>query len=67
MAISKVVYAGETLVDLTSDTVTAENLAQGVTAHRADGTSVTVTAASYVTGEVLTVAFGTIDGEVLHA
>lgn len=37
MGVSKVVYSGETLVDLTSDTVTAETLAEGVTAHNASG------------------------------
>lgn len=37
MAVSKVVYNGETLIDLTSDTVIAEALAQGYTAHDAAG------------------------------
>ncbi len=41
MAVSKVVYGGETLVDLTSDTVTANDLAEGVTATAADGTQIT--------------------------
>ena len=43
MAISKVVYAGETLVDLTSDTVTAEVLKEGYTAHDKAGNPVTGT------------------------
>lgn len=34
---NKVVYCGETLIDLTEDTVTAETLLQGYTAHGADG------------------------------
>ena len=29
MAINKVIYGGETLIDLTSDTVTPENLLKG--------------------------------------
>lgn len=37
MAVNKVVYGGETLIDLTSDTVTPETLAEGVTAHDAAG------------------------------
>ena len=37
MAVSKVVYGGETLIDLTSDTVTPETLLEGVTAHDASG------------------------------
>lgn len=41
MNVNKVVYNGNTLVDLTNDTVTADNLASGVTAHAADGSSVT--------------------------
>lgn len=37
MAVSKVVYGGNTLIDLTSDTITAEKLLKGYTAHGADG------------------------------
>lgn len=37
MAINKVVYGGNTLVDLTSDTVKPEVLTKGYTAHGADG------------------------------
>ena len=43
MAISKVVYGNNTLIDLTSDTVTAATLTSGTTAHKADGSSVTGT------------------------
>lgn len=43
MAVNKVVYDGNTLIDLTSDTVTAETLAEGETAHAASGASVTGT------------------------
>lgn len=40
MAINKVVYGGDTLVDLTSDTVTPDTLVVGNTAHGADGEEV---------------------------
>lgn len=44
MAINKVTYAGETLIDLTGDTLTsAAQLAQGVIAHTRDGATVTGT------------------------
>ena len=37
MAVNKVIYDGATLVDLTGDTVSADNLAAGVKATGADG------------------------------
>lgn len=37
MAISKVIYGGNTLIDLTNDTVVKEKLLKGFTAHGADG------------------------------
>lgn len=43
MAISKVVYGNNTLIDLTADTVTAADLAEGVTAHGANGSVITGT------------------------
>lgn len=33
MSINKVVYGGKTLIDLTGDTVTADKLLSGITAH----------------------------------
>ena len=41
MAINKVVYGGNTLIDLTGDTVTADKLLSGITAHGKDGELVT--------------------------
>lgn len=41
MAVSKVVYCGEVLVDLTTDTVTAASLRKGVTAHDRSGAIIT--------------------------
>lgn len=40
MAVNKIIYGGNTLVDLTSDTVTANDLAEGITATAADGKKV---------------------------
>ena len=40
MGVSKVVYGGETLIDLTSDTVSQENLLDGATATNAMGEKV---------------------------
>lgn len=37
MAISKVIYGGQTLIDLTADTITADKLKKGYTAHGANG------------------------------
>lgn len=37
MAANKVLFSGETVIDLTGDTVTAETLAEGYTAHGANG------------------------------
>lgn len=37
MAVSKVVYGGRTLIDLTADTITPDKLKKGYTAHGADG------------------------------
>ena len=44
MANNKVVYGGRTLIDLTSDTVTPDKLALGVTAHDKSGNKITGTA-----------------------
>lgn len=60
-AISKVVYGNTTLIDLTSDTITASDLAYGVTAHGADGEAITgsntydsdTTDATATAGEIL--------------
>ena len=54
MAINKVVYGNQTLVDLTSDTVTPEKLMSGETAHNAAGGQITGTASpgpTYTAGD----------------
>lgn len=43
MAISKVIYGGETLIDLTADTIKKDKLLKGYTAHGADGEVITGT------------------------
>ena len=55
MAVNKVVYAGEVLIDLTNDTVTPETLLAGTTAHDAAGNAITGTAV---------VGSGGIDGTI---
>lgn len=62
MAVSKVVYGGSTLIDLTSDTVVADKLLKGYKAHGADGEAITGTCefdsntqdATAAAGEILT-------------
>lgn len=44
MGINKVVYDNQTLIDLTEDTVTADQLFEGTTAHDASGTQIIGTA-----------------------
>lgn len=41
--VNKVVYGGQTLIDLTADTITAGDLAVGVTAHDKSGATITGT------------------------
>lgn len=41
MPVNKVIYSGQTLIDLTEDSVTPETLAEGVTAHNAAGERIT--------------------------
>lgn len=43
MAINKVEYGGETLIDLTNDTVSEQTLVAGTTAHAANGEQITGT------------------------
>lgn len=44
MAVNRVDYGGSTLIDLTADTVTADSLLSGFTAHGADGEPIIGTA-----------------------
>lgn len=60
MAISKVVYGGETLIDLTADTVTAEKILAGYTAHGKDGEAITGSCAYDVNSNDATAAVAEI-------
>lgn len=50
---NKVVYNGIVLIDLTEDTVTADTLMQGYTAHDKSGALITGTATGGVDGDNL--------------
>ena len=54
MPVSKVVYGGNTVIDLTGDTVAADKLGAGVTAHGADGSAITGTGLLYTESADLT-------------
>ena len=43
MAVNKVIYGGNVLIDLTGDTITPDKLAEGVKAHDASGEQITGT------------------------
>ena len=52
MAKNKIIYDGQTLIDLTGDTVTANTLLSGATAHDRSGTQISgnVAFVTYYTG-----------------
>ncbi len=56
MGVSRVDYNGETLIDLTGDSVAPETLAEGETAHAANGDPITgaMTAVQYGKAQALT-------------
>ena len=62
--VNKVVYGNNTLIDLSSDTVTADKVLTGYTAHDASGASITGTAGASVTGTNLTIpsSMGAVNG-----
>lgn len=43
MAVNKVIYAGEVLIDLTDDTITPDGMLENLRAHQADGTVISGT------------------------
>ena len=65
MAVNKVVYGGETLVDLTSDTVTSETLAAGATAHNSAGETVIGTVTMLSVDEIAELAALKVNKESL--
>lgn len=61
MAYSKIIYGGNVLIDLTGDTVAADKLLAGITAHGKDGEEITGTCAyDAATGDATAV-----EGEIL--
>lgn len=58
--INKVVFENRTLIDLTGDTVSADKMFKGTTAHGANGNVVTGTAEVTVSGETLVMPEGLI-------
>ena len=68
MAINKVIYGGNTLIDLTSDTVIAEKMLSGYTAHDKSGTLVTGTCTNDVnSGDATAVASEVLIGKTAYA
>lgn len=53
MAINKIQYGNTVLIDLTSDTVTADKLMQGYTAHDRTGALITGTGTGGIDGDIL--------------
>lgn len=58
--VSKVVFGSQTLIDLTGDTVTADKLLKGITAHGKDGAPVEGTCEFDVNSQDATAAVGEI-------
>lgn len=68
MAYNKVVYGSETLIDLTSDTVSPDKLAQGITAHDKSGEVITGTSTKDSDTSDATAAVGEVlDGKTAYA
>ena len=68
MAINKIVYAGETLLDLTGDTVSQSTLLSGATAHDKSGTKITGTCTFDVdSGDATAVVAEILDGKTAYA
>ena len=60
MAVNKIVYGTTVLVDLTEDTITADKLYKGVTAHDKSGAPLTGTAEVTVSGTTLIMPEGLV-------
>lgn len=68
MAINKVIYGGNTLIDLTGDTVTEDKILSGYTAHDKSGESITGTCDFDVNSSDATVAVAEIlNGKTAYA
>lgn len=66
MAVNKVVWGTTTLIDLTADTVTPENVLSGAMFHKADGqaASGSVVVQTYYTGSSEPPASLGVDGDL---
>lgn len=60
--VSEVILGNEVLISLKNDTVTAETLMRGVTAHDKSGEIITGTAGSYVQGTTAYFPSGQVNG-----
>lgn len=60
MAVNKVIYGDQTLIDLTNDSVTPETLLEGETAHDASGAQILGTATGGGSVDYLTIVDGKI-------
>lgn len=68
MAINKIIYGENVLLDLTADTVSANTLAKGITAHDKSGAVITGTNTNDVTSTDATVSVAEIlDGKTAYA
>ena len=68
MAINKVIYGGETLIDLTSDSVSADNMLKGSTAHDKSGALATGTCTFDVySGDATAVAAEILNSKTAYA
>lgn len=68
MAINKVIYGGKTLLDLTGDTVTADKVLSGYTAHDKSGASIEGTCSFDVDSQDATAAVAEIlNGKTAYA
>ena len=61
-SVSEVVLGNEVLISLRNDTVTADKLMRGITAHDKSGEIITGTAGSYVQGTTAYFPSGQVDG-----
>ena len=64
MGINKVQYGNTTLIDLTSDTVTADKLMQGYTAHDRTGAVITGTNTGQTLPDGDNLGYGMTDGSI---
>ena len=68
MAVNKIIYGGNTLLDLTGDTVTADKILEGFTAHDKTGNTITGNCKFDVNSQDATIAVAEmLDGKTAYA